>query len=962
MLKHKHGPAISLVAALLLGFSLPLILGQGCPGLGNGGIQPVDPRPINDDSGFTIPGVGGNVAPTIRFTSPITDIAAEIGDVIEITWNDNDPDNNAAITLMLDPDIVFGNGNEIIIMPVVLEDDPVDSFTLDTSVYSLGPDTYRIIARITDGVNPEVIELATGRILLFGAGMLPANISPSIVLLQPMTNFGLSHNDSIDIEYCGRDPDDGNAVPDIVLMLDKDNDPTNDLDLIGPDAENNIFEVCFGGLPRDIGGAIVLACFKDNDCTAAANATTYTLTIDVGLIPPRESGDPYNIRATMWDHTNPPVHSYAPGNISITALGSGDIDLGQVGRTISGTKFMGFNSGDNAGSNGIGVGDIDGDGANDFVVVSRFGDSYERGNFGTAHVILGLANGQKFGNEIPLNSIGTFYRGTLLTMMETTSTEGIVSICRVEDVTGDGSSEILFGMPYVEQIYDHIDDDPCDCQTPQNKPPPCYGDGMPNPYSTDDPKTDHMGTHDSRETFGIGCSNDENFGKATPIDGGYAIMVGSQNDFTSGITRLSTFPIPIGVGQSQSGGGPYGARWRGAWYDWFDPTRTEYPNFLIPDNLFGQTVSSMPNMTDTSLNIPARYGPNLLISAPMGRDGQGLVTTHPGQNFTNMTGGNYSNSFPWYEACRGGCNCPNPCRTMWVPVFHAIVGAAIGDHLGYAAPAGDFNLDGSRDILCGAPGADRGGVVDGGIIYIIYGRMDFPGLMDLGAMDPPRMEIHGTNNLDQFGEVQTIIGDINQDGLPDIGFASQYADGPGGTDSGFIGIIFGGRKETGERTFTVNHVATAQLPGVKIYGSQSNGNAGAMLSNAGDFNGDGVDDMLICASGEIRVVEGQTRRGVAYLIFGGPHMNNKTFNLSQVGTADLPGMIFISPYEMGSAEEATIDSVAGLEDINGDGFADILIGVSKADYVNPLVPSQRRNDSGEAFLIYGSNTGSNTIY
>ncbi|MHC4444643.1 MAG: FG-GAP repeat protein [Planctomycetota bacterium] len=958
----------------------------------NNGIQPISNPGLGVDPNAAsgIPSTNGNVAPTFRFTQPITDVAGEIGDLIDITWTDSDPDDNAVITILLDPDNVFGNGNEIVVLSVVLEDDDTDAFPggLDTGAYGLKAATYRIIARISDGVNPEAIEVAPGRLLLFGAGMLPANISPSIIVTEPMINYGVSHNDTVNIAFCGSDPDDSDdasIVPDIVLLLDLDDDPFNEplLDFTGPNAEDNLLDVCFGGLPRDIGGAIVLACFKDNDCNSVANATQFPLTVDVSLFPPRPDGEPYRVRTTMWDHTNLPVHSYAPGNISITALGSGTIDLGQVGRTISGTKFMGFNEGDQAGSTGSAIGDISGDGVNDFVLVSRFGQPSGLRNVGTAHVILGLSGGQKFGNEISLNSIGTLYPGRLLAMQtNTTGTDGIISVCRVGDVTGDGRSEILFGIPYFEAIFDYHDDDPCDCDMTQC---PCYGDLLPNPLSETDEQQravfDGIKIHDRDEDPGIGvidpgdvdnppvfcfCSNDMDPLRLTPIDGGYAIMVGSQNSFTSGRINLSsggmTFEGTLwhtgnAAGQSRSGGGPFGARWRGPWYDTLDYTQTVRPFAIIPDNRFGQTVRSMPDMTNTSLVIPANYGPVPLISAPHGAEGRGMVTYHLSQNFTVFCGDGNSQSFPCYESC--GCSCPSVCRTRVHPGWYRITGAAIGDELGYADAAGDYNLDGSRDIVCGAPGADRDGVIDGGIVYIMFGRPDFTSI-NLEELNPPRMEIRGTNNSDRFGEMQTIVGDMNQDGLPDIGFASQYADGPGGVDSGFIGIIFGGRRLTGENIFTVNQVTTPQLPGVKIYGTQPNGRAGSILSNVGDFNGDGVDDMLICACDEFRTVNGQSRRGVAYLLFGGPHMINQTFHLSQVGTSDLPGMIFVSPYEAGSAEEAVIDSVAGVDDINGDGFADILIGVSFADYVNPLEPSQRRVDSGEAYLIYGSNTGSNT--
>ena len=113
-------------------------------------------------------------------------------------------------------------------------------------------------------------------------------------------------------------------------------------------------------------------------------------------------GAPYYVRGLMWDHVNKAVNSYAPGTINITASGSGIIDLANIGRTISGSKFIGFNEGDRTGFSGSDLGDVDGDGTDDFAIVSRFGRGYESGNIGFAHVVLGLPDKGKFASEIPL--------------------------------------------------------------------------------------------------------------------------------------------------------------------------------------------------------------------------------------------------------------------------------------------------------------------------------------------------------------------------------------------------------------------------------------------------------------------------------------------------------------------------------------------------------------------------------
>jgi hypothetical protein len=199
------------------------------------------------------------------------------------------------------------------------------------------------------------------------------------------------------------------------------------------------------------------------------------------------------------------------------------------------------------------------------------------------------------------------------------------------------------------------------------------------------------------------------------------------------------------------------------------------------------------------------------------------------------------------------------------------------------------------------------------------------------------------------------------------------ADGGGETccsnrvDNGFIGIIFGGVFIDGDRT--IDQLATDDLPGAVFYGSAFGHRAGVDVNSAGDFNQDGFGDILVVVPGESRLDRaGRERLGVVYLIFGGTHLYNTQWSLAQVGSADLPGIVFLSPYVEGRPNEAAPSTASSIGDINDDGFGDIAIGNPKADFVDLSFPQGpdatdsslgRRRDAGDAYIIYGNNFGTN---
>jgi signal transduction histidine kinase len=112
---------------------------------------------------------------------------------------------------------------------------------------------------------------------------------------------------------------------------------------------------------------------------------------------------------------------------------------------------------------------------------------------------------------------------------------------------------------------------------------------------------------------------------------------------------------------------------------------------------------------------------------------------------------------------------------------------------------------------------------------------------------------------------------------------------------------------------------------------------GHQVAGAGDVNGDGYDDLLVGAS--YYSPPGQPERtGAAFVFLGGPNG---------------PGPIPDWQVEGSATGDNTGFSVGAAGDINGDGFDDVLVGSWNAES-NRLVKDQRK---GSAALYFGGPTG-----
>ena len=290
--------------------------------------------------------------------------------------------------------------------------------------------------------------------------------------------------------------------------------------------------------------------------------------------------------------------------------------------------------------------------------------------------------------------------------------------------------------------------------------------------------------------------------------------------------------------------------------------------------------------------------------------------------------------------------------------------------LGNSKPAGDINNDGYDDVLVGAGLYDDGVIDNAGIIYLYLGS-------DSGLAEYPSWSVAGDQEEVRLGRFST-AGDVNGDGFDDV----------------IIGDIMysnGAEEEGAVHLYLGSATGLAVSPAWSVEGDQEHAHFGGSVSAAGDVNGDGFDDMLVgipyydngeeyvsavclylgskdivdndCAwfktlgpvAGPygVRIATAGDVNGDGYadVIIGEPVNDDSTKGVAYLYLGSTTGLAVSPAWSAEGNQEGTWfgDSVSTAGDVNNDGFDDVIVGASRY--------SNDENDEGAVFVYLGSADG-----
>ncbi|MEM7555852.1 MAG: FG-GAP-like repeat-containing protein [Cyanobacteria bacterium P01_A01_bin.84] len=248
------------------------------------------------------------------------------------------------------------------------------------------------------------------------------------------------------------------------------------------------------------------------------------------------------------------------------------------------------------------------------------------------------------------------------------------------------------------------------------------------------------------------------------------------------------------------------------------------------------------------------------------------------------------------------------------------------DRSGYSVSSvGDFNNDGIDDLIIGAYFAEIDGKIRVGESYVVFGDSNIGnnGSLSLSNLDGnDGFVIEGIDAEDDSGYSVSSAGDVNNDGIDDLIIGAPYADEDNKPSTGESYVVFGRTDVGSSSSFQMSSLDVSSLDGSNgfvIKGADAGDNLGFSVKSAGDFNNDGIDDLIIGA--RLADFEGNLNTGKTYVVFGSSGLgSNGSLEVSSLNGTN--GFVINGTTDQGESGL----SVNSAGDINGDRVNDLIIG------------------------------------
>ncbi|HEY5657225.1 MAG TPA: integrin alpha, partial [Myxococcota bacterium] len=250
-----------------------------------------------------------------------------------------------------------------------------------------------------------------------------------------------------------------------------------------------------------------------------------------------------------------------------------------------------------------------------------------------------------------------------------------------------------------------------------------------------------------------------------------------------------------------------------------------------------------------------------------------------------------------------------------------------GAALGIAATgAGDVNADGYADVIVGASGYDAG-QTDEGAAFVFLGSATGVVGSDPGT---GHAQLQSNQASAWFGTSVSSAGDVNGDGYADV-IVGAYGYDAGQTEEGAAFVFLGGPDGIADGNPGTAHA--------QIESNQSFAVLGTSVSGAGDVNGDGYADIIVGAHQyDAGLNPEDSNEGAAFVFLG-----------SAAGIVGSNPATAHAQIEANQASAWLGIAVSGAGDVNGDGYADVVVGAERFDSTEV--------DEGAAFVFLGSAAG-----